>query len=86
MKAIVISLHQLIVLIILYIKILTYNYQKLNTLQDILHLAKNCEFQTFITQKIFDEKTLYYRILKSFQDKLQQYVIKIGGFRLKNLR
>jgi len=41
-KATAFSLHQLILLITLCIKVLRYNYQKRNSLQDILYFMSKC--------------------------------------------
>ena len=34
---------------------------------------------SFITQKVLNEKTCYYSILKSYRNKLQEYVMKNRG-------
>jgi len=34
-----------------------------------------------ITRKVFNEKILYYNILRNSRGKLQEYVLKNGGFK-----
>jgi len=42
-------------------------------------LAINCNIREVLNEKIF-----YYNVLESSRGKLQEYVMKNGGFRLRN--
>jgi len=57
----------------------------MNILLDILWFMQNLEIiSSSITRKVLNEKILYYSVLKSFRDKLQEYVQENIGFHLRN--
>ena len=76
----VFSLHQLIRLIIPCIKVLRYDNRKMNILQDILYFMSKYCLSSLVTQKILNEKTFNYSVLKRPRDKLQEYATNSRQF------
>jgi len=61
----VFSLHQLIRLIILCIKILKYSYQKMKFTRYFTFYVKMYEFYQLISQRVFNRKEFYCNVPKN---------------------